>query len=161
MSYSHNSQDLHIVPCLAPVDIAAATTASDVIDAGECQHVQFLMYFGTLDVAGVVNVYGATSPAGAGAAAITGWHYRWSAATGTDAMEAVAAGTLDLAVADTRDGRILVIDIDPAILPADLKGNPALLKKWRLHQESLAALRARGKIGGGGPTGIQVEVDLV
>jgi len=121
MSYSHNSQDLHIVPCLAPVDIAAATTASDVIDAGECQHVQFLMYFGTLDVAGVVNVYGATSAAGAGAAAITGWHYRWSAATGTDAMEAVAAGTLDLAVADTRDGRILVIDIDPAILPAGSK----------------------------------------
>lgn len=118
MSYSHLSQDLHIVPCLAPVDIAAATTASDVIDAGECQHVQFLLYFGALDVAGVINVYEADDNVPTTSVATANWHYRWSSATGTDLMGAVAAGALNLPYAGTEDGSILVIDIEPASLTA-------------------------------------------
>ncbi len=116
MSYSHNSQDLHIVPCLAPVDFAAATTASDVIDAGDCQHVQFLIYFGALDVAGVVNVYEADNNTPTTSVATAAFDYRWSAATGTDLMGAPAAGALALAYAGTEDGSILVIDIEPAAL---------------------------------------------
>jgi len=119
MAYSEYSQTLHIVPGLAPVDIGAVTTTSDVVDMGECQHVQFLMYFGALDVSGVVNVYSGTSIAGAGPVAETGWHYRYSAVTGTDLMGAVGAGALNLAVTDaTHDGTILVIDIDPAAFTA-------------------------------------------
>jgi len=121
MAYSEFSQTLHIVPALAPVDIAAVTTASDIIDAGECQHVQFLLYFGALDVDGVVNVYNCSTAAGAGAAAITAFHYRWSAVTGTDLMGAVTAGALDVAVTDgTHDNRVLVIDIEPSGLTAGL-----------------------------------------
>lgn len=121
MAYSEYSETLHIVPALAPVDIANVTTASDIIDAGDCQHVQFLMYFGALDVDGVVNVYNCANAAGATAAAITAFHYRWSAVTGTDLMGAVAAGALNVAVTDgTHDNCILVIDIDPAGLTAGL-----------------------------------------
>ncbi len=119
MSYSHNSQDLHIVPCLAPVDITNVTTASDIIDAGDCQHVQFLMYFGALDVDGVVNVYNCTNNAAGTPVAITAFTYRFSAATGTDLMGAVTAGAVNIAVVDgTHDGCILVVDIEPAKLTA-------------------------------------------
>ena len=115
MSYSHNSQDLHVVPCLAPVDIAAATTTSDVIDAGDCQHVQFLVFFGALDVNGVLNVYNCLNPALGTPAAITEFTYRWSAVTGTDLMGAPAAGMLNVVVtAATHAGAVLVIDIEPA-----------------------------------------------
>jgi hypothetical protein len=121
MVYSRNSQDLHIVPALAPVDIAAATTVSDIIDAGDCTRVQFLMYFGQLDVNGVVNVYNCSNAAGAGAAAITAFTYRWSAVTGTDLMGAVTAGALNVAVTNgTHDTCVLVIDIEPANLTAGL-----------------------------------------
>jgi len=120
MSYSHNSQDLHIVPCLAPVDITNVTTASDIIDAGECQHVQFLIYFGALDVDGVVNVYECTTAAGASPDATTDFTYRFSAVTGTDLMGAVADGALNVAVTDgVHDGTIMLIDIEPARLSAD------------------------------------------
>ena len=120
MAYSHNSQDLHIVPGLAPVDIGNVTTTSDIIDAGDCTHVQFLVYFGALDVDGVVNVYECTTAAGASADAITDFTYRFSAATGTDLMGAVTAGALNVAVTDgTHDGTILVIDIEPMKLTQD------------------------------------------
>ena len=120
MSYSHLSEDLHIVPCLAPVDIAAGTTISDIIDAGECTHIQFLVYFGALDVDGVLNVYEATTAAGASADATILFTYRFSAATGTDLMGATAVGAANIAVVNnTHDGCILVIDIDPARLLAD------------------------------------------
>lgn len=116
MPYSHNSQDLHIVPCLAPVDTTNVTAVSDVIDAGDCTHVQFLIYFGALDVAGVFNVYECDDNVPTTPTATANFHYRWSAVTGTDLMGAVTAGTLATAYAGTEDGSILVIDIDPADL---------------------------------------------
>lgn len=118
MAYSEYSQSLHIVPCLAPVDITNVTTASDVIDAGECQHVQFLLYFGALDVAGVINVYESDDIVPTASTAIAGWTYRLSAATGTDLWGASTAGALNLAYAGTEDGRIMLIDLNPAVLAA-------------------------------------------
>ncbi len=120
MAYSEYSQTLHIVPCLAPIDIAAATTTSDIIDAGECTHLQFLLYFGLLDVDGVVNVYECTTITGTSADVITtAFHYRFSAATGTDLMGAVTVGAANVAVVNgTHDGTVLVIDVDPAGLTA-------------------------------------------
>ena len=119
MSYSHSSQDLHIVPCFTPVDTGAVTAASDVIDAGECTHVQFLIYFGALDVAGVFNVYEATDAAAGTSVQTFAYTYRYSAVTGTDLMGAVTVpAAVDLAYAGTEDGMILVVDIEPAKLTA-------------------------------------------
>jgi len=116
MPYSHNSQDLHIVPCFTPVDTTNVTAVSDVIDAGECTHVQFLIYMGALDVAGVFNVYECDDNVPTTPTATAAFTYRWSAVTGTDLMGAVTDGTLATAYAGNEDGRILVIDINPADL---------------------------------------------
>jgi len=127
MAYSHNSQDLHIVPCLAPIDTTNVTAVSDVIDAGECTHVQFLIYFGATDVAGVFNVYECDDNVPTTPVATAEFTYRWSAATGTDLMGAVTAGTLATATPGTEDGMILVIDIDPANLT---QGFPYVCVDW-------------------------------
>ncbi len=116
MPYSSNSQDLHIVPCLAPVDTAAATAASDVIDAGECTRVQFLVYFGTLDVVGVLTVYEANDNVPTTSVATALFTYRLSANTGTDLMGAVTAGAAAIATAVADGQQMYVIDIEPANL---------------------------------------------
>jgi len=118
MSYSHSSQDLHIVPVFTPVNTTSVTATSDVIDAGEYQHIQFLIYFGALDVAGVVDVYEADDIVPTNSVATTKFSYRYSGVMGTDLMAATTAGSLALAYAGTEDGKILVIDIEPARLTA-------------------------------------------
>ncbi len=128
MSYSHNSQDLHIVPCLRPADTTNVTAASDVIDAGECQHVQFLIYFGAIDVAGVFNVYEANDAVPTTSVQTFKYTYRYSAVTGTDLMGAVTVpSAVDLATAGTEDGKILIVDINPADLTA---GYPYVWVEW-------------------------------
>jgi len=128
MAQSSYSQDLHIIPCLAPVDTTNVTAASDVIHAGWCQHVQFLVYFGAIDVAGVFNVYSADDAVPTTSTALAVYHYRYSAVTGTDTMGAVtASAAVNLATAGNEDGRILVVDIDPAGL---LAGREYVWVEW-------------------------------
>jgi hypothetical protein len=127
MSYSHSSQDLHIVPVFTPVDTTNVTASSEPIDAGECQHVQFLLYFGQIDVVGVVDVYEADDYVPTNSVATAKFSYRLSAATGTDLMGATAAGSLALATAADIDGKIMVIDVNPADLTA---GYPYVWVSW-------------------------------
>ena len=127
MAYSESSQTLHIVPLLAPVDTAAGTATSDIIDAGDCQHVQFLIFFGAIDVAGVVDVYEADNNTPTTSVATAKFTYQLSAAVGTDLMGGVTAGSLALATAGTIDGMLMVIDINPADLTA---GYPYVYVTW-------------------------------
>lgn len=127
MAYSESMQTLHFVPLLAPVDTAAATATSDVIDAGDCQHVQFVIMFGSLDVAGVIDVYEADNNTPTTSVATAKFSYRQSADVGTDLMGAVTAGSLALATAAADAASCYIIDIDPAHLTA---GYPYVYVTW-------------------------------
>jgi len=115
MSLGNYSERVHIIPLVSPVDTIAVTKTTDEVDAGETQWLQFLVFFGTItDDTVVVTVEKCTSTAGAGATAI-GFHYRYSAAAGTDAMGAITVATdAGVTVPANADDKILVIDINPA-----------------------------------------------
>lgn len=117
------SQELNIVPLLAPVDTAATAIACAFLDLKTAHEASFLVSFGaitsgTADSNVTVTVTAATVQAGTSAAAIA-FNYRLSDAIAANAWGAVTAATSSgVAIGSTDDGKLLMIEIDPAAVQA-------------------------------------------
>jgi len=115
----------NIVPLKAPVDSAGTAYASPFVDLKNALHATFFYYAGVVTAASadqpVVITMEAATAAASGSEVAIAFKYRLSGATGAntlgDITQATSAGfsfgTLD-------DGKMAVIDIDPAALDGAL-----------------------------------------
>lgn len=116
----------NVVPLKAPVDSAGTAFASPWVDLKNALHATFFDYFGVVTAASadqnvIVTVEAATAAASGSEVAVA-FKYRLSGATGANswgAITAVAATGVSLDTT-TVDGKMLMIDIDPAALEAAL-----------------------------------------
>lgn len=101
----------------SPVDTTSTTVNSDVINAGKCNWVDFLIYFGTITgdtVVVTVEECDDTTPSNHTAIA---FNYRKGAAVGTDTDGAITANaSTGLTIADSDDDKLLTVSVDPATL---------------------------------------------
>jgi hypothetical protein len=110
----------HPIPLIAPVDTAAVTLNSDVIDAGEAIAIAFQVHLGVItgdDLVITVEECDDIVPTTQTAIA---FKYRKSSAVGTDSLGAVTdslAAGLTVLAAD--DNKMIEIYVDPAALTAD------------------------------------------
>jgi hypothetical protein len=115
----------NIVPLLAPVDSAATDYASPYVDLKNVLHATFFVYFGVVTAASadqnlVVTLEAATAAASSATEVSLAFKYRLSGATGANSWGAVTTVTSTGVSLDTTsvDGKILAIDLDPAIIEA-------------------------------------------
>lgn len=118
------AENAKVLPLLAPVDIAATATASKYIHVDNLNWLTFVVSFGAMtsdstDVATVTVECSTESGSNATEAAVA-FNYRQTAAVDTDSLGAITAATSAGCTAQdaTDDGKVLIIDIDPAALPA-------------------------------------------
>lgn len=118
------AEGVKILPLMGDKDIVAVATASSYIDLDNANWATFLVQFGVLtstDSTGEVVVTVEASTAGSSNATegAIAFSYRLSAAVDTDTMGAItAATTAGVAVINTSDNTLLVIDVDPAAVAA-------------------------------------------
>jgi len=119
MGYGDASDPAHVIPMLAPLDVEALTVHTAPIDGGECVHIQFVVVFGWLNVGGTLTVEECDDNVPTTVVATARWHYRQSAAIGTDLWGpslAGAAGGVAVGILDMRT--TYLIDIEPRRLTA-------------------------------------------
>lgn len=114
----------NILPLVAPVDTAATEKRTPFMDMRKALHTTVLVYFGVVTATSAdqnitVTVTAATSAASTSETAIA-FRYRLSGATGANTWGAVSSATSSGLSLDTTtsDNKMLLIDIDPAALPA-------------------------------------------
>lgn len=113
----------NILPLIAPVDTATSEIGTPFIDLRKALHTTILVYVGVITAASVdqpviVTLCAATSAASTSETAIA-FRYRLSGATGANTWGAITAATATGAtIASTDDGKMLLIDVNPADLPA-------------------------------------------
>lgn len=118
------AQGLKVQPILAPADIVATATGSQYFDLDQLNWATVLVQFGNVastDSTGEVVVTVEASTAGSSNATegAIAFSYRLSGAVATDSMGAIGAATsAGVAVNNTSDNTILIIDIDPAVVAA-------------------------------------------
>lgn len=128
MNQNQFAEGIKRVMLTAPVDIAATANASAYVDLTESLWATFLVPFGVI-TGGTCTVTVEASTAGSSNAteAAVPFKYRLSGAVNTDTMGAITAATSDgLAITASDDAKQLVIEVDPAALPA----NPGADFKW-------------------------------
>lgn len=116
------AEKLKVLPVLAP----AATTdgGSDFVLMEEVQWLTFIVQFGTMTsdstdtIAFTVECSTATTTNAT--TVLAPFHYRLSAAVGTDTMGSITActSTESASVTATDDDKALIIDVDPAEIPS-------------------------------------------
>jgi hypothetical protein len=113
----------NILPLIAPVDTAATAIATPFLDMRKALHTTILIYFGVVTAASAdqgvtVTLVAATSAASTSETAIA-FRYRLSGATGANTLGAItAAAAAGVVIGTTDDNKLLLIDVDPAALPA-------------------------------------------
>ena len=113
----NNLGNIHMIPVLSPVDTTTTVTEAytDVVDAGECTEIEFVLYNGVVtgDTVVVLAYKDANTTAGGGTA--IPFRYKLSDTLGTDASGAwtYVAATGYTMPADA-DGKVLRVNIDPA-----------------------------------------------
>lgn len=113
----------NILPLIAPVDTATSEIGTPFIDLRKALHTTILVYVGVITAASadqpvIVTLCAATSAASTSETAIA-FRYRLSGATGANTWGAITAATATGAtIASTDDGKMLLIDVNPADLPA-------------------------------------------
>lgn len=123
MNSARYAQGLKMLPVLAPVALTTSAVSCQSVDMDQNHWATFLVSFGvmTSDATDVITVTVEASTASATAATDTAiaFKYRLSAAVGTDTMGAISdATTAGVAITATSDNKMLVIDVDAAVLPA-------------------------------------------
>jgi hypothetical protein len=115
-----------IVPLKAPVDSAGTAYATPFVDLKNALHATFFYYMGVVTAASadqniVITMEAATAAASGSEVAIA-FKYRLSGATGANTLGAITAATSSGVSLDTTsaDGKLLLIDIDPAALDSAL-----------------------------------------
>ncbi len=116
----------NIVPLKAPVDSAGTAYATPFVDLKNALHATFFWYAGVVTAASadqnVIITMEAATAAASGAEVAIAFKYRLSSATGANAFGAITAATSTGVSLDTTtvDGKLLLIDIDPAALDSAL-----------------------------------------
>lgn len=112
----------NILPLVAPVDTAATEKGTPFLDLRKALHTTVFVYFGVVTAASadqnvIVTLQAATSAASTSETALA-FQYRLSGATGANSWGAVTNATSAGASLDTTtvDGKMLLIDINPAAL---------------------------------------------
>ena len=115
-----------IVPLKAPIDSAGTAYTTPFVDLKNALHATFFYYMGVVTAASadqniVVTMEAATAAASGSEVAIA-FKYRLSGATGANTLGAITAATSTGVSLDTTsaDGKLLLIDIDPAALDSAL-----------------------------------------
>lgn len=115
----------NIVPLKAPVDSAGTAYATPYVDLKNALSCTFLAYFGVVtatsaDQAVVVTVEASTSTTSNATEVQVPFKYRLSGATGANTWGAVTAATASggASVGTTDDGKMLLVELDPAVLEA-------------------------------------------
>jgi hypothetical protein len=115
----------NIIPLKAPVDSAGTAWASPFVDLKNALHATFFFYAGVVtaasaDQAVVITMEAATAAASGSEVAIA-FKYRLSGATGANSWGAITDATASgYSFATDADGKMLLIDIDPAALDGAL-----------------------------------------
>jgi hypothetical protein len=116
----------NLVPLKAPVDSAGTAYATPWLNLKNALHATFFWYCGVVTATSadqnVVITMEAATGAASGAEVAIAFKYRLSGATGANSLGAITAATSTGVSLDTTtvDGKILMIDIDPAALEAAL-----------------------------------------
>lgn len=120
-----HAEGLKVLPILGPIDIVATATATGYVDLDMVNWATLLVQFGVVtstDSTGEVVVTIEASTAGTSNATEgqVVFSYRLSAAVATDNMGAITAATAagGAVVANTDDNKLVVIDVDPAVVAA-------------------------------------------
>jgi hypothetical protein len=115
------AEGLKVLPILAPADIVAAATASQYVNISKANWATFVVQFGALTAStGTITVEASTAGSSNSGEAAIPFKYRLSSAVGTDSLGAItAASSAGASIAATDDNKVLVIDVDPAALPAN------------------------------------------
>lgn len=116
----------NILPLKAPVDSAGTAFATPWVDLKNALHATFFAYYGVItatsaDQSVVVTMEAATAAA-SGSEVQIAFKYRLSGATGANSWGDITSATASggASVATTDDGKMLLIDIDPAALEGAL-----------------------------------------
>jgi hypothetical protein len=116
----------NIVPLKAPVDSAGTAFATPWVDMKNALHATFFYYAGVVTAASadqsVVITMEAATAAASGSEVQIAFKYRKSGATGANSWGAITDATASggAAYATDDDGKMILIDIDPAALEAAL-----------------------------------------
>jgi len=116
----------NIVPLKAPVDSAGTAYATPFVDLKNALHATFFWYAGVVTATSadqnVVITMEAATAASSGSEVAIAFKYRLSGATGANSLGAITAATSSGVSLDTTtvDGKMLLIDIDPAALEGAL-----------------------------------------
>lgn len=106
----------HTVPVLAPVDLVATATFSKAVHVNNYRWATFFVQLGVTDTIGTLTVYESTSAATTSALTIP-FNYRLTSAVGTDSHGAsTTCASTGVAWADTDDGKMFIVEVDPAEL---------------------------------------------
>lgn len=111
----------NVVPLLAPVDIASTVTASPYMDLKGANHAAFLVMFGAITSATLLDTEDITVEAATavdGTEASISFSYRKSGAVGANTWGTIASATLVAMAASVDDNMAVWIDIDPDALAA-------------------------------------------
>jgi hypothetical protein len=114
----------NIVPLKAPVDSAGTAYATPYVDLKNALHATFFYYAGVVTAASadqniVITIEAATSAASSATEVQVPFRYRLSGATGANtwgAVTSVAAATGLSLDTTSADGKMAIIDVDPASL---------------------------------------------
>ena len=115
----------NIIPLKAPVDSAGTAYATPWVDLKNALHATFFYYAGVVtatsaDQAVVITMEAATAAASGSEVAIP-FTYRLSGATGANTWGDITAATsTGYSFATDADGKMLLIDVDPAALDSAL-----------------------------------------
>lgn len=118
------AEGLKILPILAPADIVATATATQYIDLKLVNWATLFVQFGAVTStdstgAAVVSLQASTAGTSNATELSVAFPYRLSAAVATDTMGALATATTDGAsVGQADDNKVLVVDVDPAVIAA-------------------------------------------
>jgi hypothetical protein len=114
-----------IVPLKAPIDAAATDFATPYVNLKNALHCTFYAYFGVTTAASadqnlIVSIEASTSTTSNATEVALAFKYRISGATGTDSWGAITSSASTGLSLDTTtvDGKLLAIDLDPAIIEA-------------------------------------------
>lgn len=108
-----------VIPVLAPIDIISSTTYSNFVKVNNAKWLQFQVQFGVITGDSCdITVEGCTSNDTTGITEITlPYNYRLSGAVGSDTWGAVTtADSGGFAVSASDDGKMVLIDVDPATI---------------------------------------------
>lgn len=116
----------NVIPLIAPQDITTTATASPYVDLKTAHSMSFVLLFGNIaaasaDQAITVTVECVTGAASASNETAIAFSYRKSTAVGANSLGSKTAATSSgVSVATTDDNKILLIDVDPAVVAAAL-----------------------------------------